>query len=199
MSITFVSLNSEYFNIVWVGQLYFRKQFVLALKTIALLKAYKNIRLHIVTPASEKEMSVYKKEAMNLDISDLCVWHGKLPHDAVGKLMRQSQLFFFTSVVEETSTVILEAIENGLPILCFNACGFGMVVDDSVGCKIELSTPNRSVLEFAECIRFLMENPTKLISMSKGCLSRSKMLSWKAKMEFLVKEYDKALISKKHE
>ena len=74
-----------------------------------------------------------------------------------------------------------------------------MVVDDFVGCKIELSTPNRSVLEFAECIRFLMENPTKLISMSKGCLSRSKMLSWKAKMEFLVKEYGKVLISKKHE
>lgn len=192
-------LNSECFNIVWVGQLYFRKQFLLALKTIALLKAYKNIRLHIVTPASEKEMSVYKREARNLGILNLCVWHGKLPHDAVGKLMRQSQLFFFTSVVEETSTVILEAVENALPILCFNTCGFGVVVDDSIGCKIELSTPNRSVFEFAECIRFLMENPAKLISMSKDCLSRSKMLSWKTKMEFLVKEYGKVLISKKHE
>ena len=66
--------------------------------------------------------------------------------------MSKSQLFFFTSVVDETSTVILEAIECGLPILCFDTCGFGPIVDETIGYKIELTNPNQSVVEYASII-----------------------------------------------
>ena len=54
-------------------------------------------------------------------------------------------LFFFTSVSEDTSTVVLEAISSQLPILCFDTCGFGYVINEKVGIKIPLTNPKQSV------------------------------------------------------
>lgn len=58
--------------------------------------------------------------------------------------MRESDLFFFTSIMEATSTVLVEALMNRLPVLCFDTCGMGTIVDETVGCKIPL-TRSRTV------------------------------------------------------
>ena len=59
-----------------------------------------------------------------------------MSHDKILKMMASSDLMFFTSIMEATSTVVLEAITVGLPILCFNTCGFGPIVKDFAGNKI---------------------------------------------------------------
>lgn len=55
--------------------------------------------------------------------------------------MANADLFFFTSVSEDTSTVVLEAVSCNLPVLCFDTCGMGYVINDKVGIKISLSNP----------------------------------------------------------
>mgnify|MGYP000217128983 CR=1 FL=1 len=62
----------------------------------------------------------------------------------------QGGSFLFTSVSEDTSTVVLEAISCQLPVLCFDACGFGYVINEKVGIKIPFSTPEQSIKDFAE-------------------------------------------------
>ena len=92
--------------------------------------------------------------------------------------MRKSDIFFFTSVSEDTSTVVLEAVSCGLPVLCFDTCGMGYVINESVGQKVPLTNPRQSADEFAEKINYLYNNREYLQKLSDGCKQRQKELSW---------------------
>ncbi len=45
-------------------------------------------------------------------------------HEEINSIMQESDLFFFTSIMDATSTVVMEAIQNRLPVVCFDTCGF---------------------------------------------------------------------------
>ena len=109
--------------------------------------------------------------------------------------MRDADLFFFTSVAEATSTVIPEAINNCLPIVCFNACGFGPLVTEKIGRKVELTTPEQSVKDFAKTIRTLFNDKELLYSMSKNCHEALKQLLWEEKTKKLVEIYEGVVIN----
>lgn len=108
-------------------------------------------------------------------------------------MMKRADLFFFTSIFEATSTVILEAIENSLPILCFNRCGFGPLIDSSIGYRIPLSTPQQSINDFAEKITYLFNHRDVLKQMSENCKARQEELSWDNKAKQMISLYEKVL------
>ena len=183
---------SDNFNILWIGKFAFRKQLELALKSIAELD-YPDLRLHILGDVQNPEGENYKALAMRLHIDNKCIWYGIVPHEKVQEIMRKSNLLLFTSVAEGTPHVVLEAIENNLPILCFNTCGQGDSVDNKVGMKIELSNPNQSIKDFAEKIRYLYNNREILLDFSKNCLLRQQELSWNVKTQKMADLYTKAI------
>ena len=84
------------FELLWVGRFIFTKQLELALNTIAQCHN-KHLRLHIVGGDIEEEKS-YKELTSQLGIADQCVWHEKVSHDTVQKMMKEYDLFFFTSI-----------------------------------------------------------------------------------------------------
>ena len=173
------------FDILWVGKMDFRKQLGLALKAVA--TAYRaNIRLHIVGGGDD---ATYRMQAESLGIMDLCVWHGAVSHDEVQRLMQMSDVFLFTSVAEGTPHVVLEAIANHLPVLCFDTCGQGDSVNDKVGRKIPLTYPKPSVKVFAEKIDYLYLHREVLLVMSDNCRQRQQELSWDKKVEEMMKLY----------
>ena len=178
--------GKETFDILWVGKMDFRKQLGLALKAVA--TAYRaDIRLHIVGGGDD---APYRMQAEQLGIIDLCVWHGVVSHNEVQKLMQMSDVFLFTSVAEGTPHVVLEAIANHLPVLCFDTCGQGDAVNDSVGVKIPLTCPELSVKDFAEKIDYLYHHRELLQEMSDNCRQRQQELSWDKKVDEMVKLYN---------
>ena len=112
-------------------------------------------------------------------------------------MMCKSDLFFFTSVSEDTSTVVLEAISCQLPVLCFDACGFGYVINEKVGIKIPISTPEQSVKDFAEKIDYLYHHRDILQQLSKQCCQRQEELSWDNKAKQMVTLYNSSLNNSK--
>ena len=105
-------------------------------------------------------------------------------------MARETDLFFFTSVYEATSSVVLEAISNHLPVVCFDACGFGPIIDDTVGRKVPLTDPERSVRDFAAVIESLYADPDLRRRLSEQCAEKVKQLSWEWKMARLMQMYD---------
>lgn len=180
------------FDILWVGKFDFRKQLSLAIKTMSLLKEKPGIRLHICGEGSKSEVNYYKELAVNLGIYNNCIWYGKIPNTEVHQLMKKCDLLFFTSIMEATSTVVLEAIGNNLPVLCFNTCGFGSVVDTSVGYTIELSNIDQSINDFSEKIKEFYDNRGILKKMSANCSDRQALLSWESKAKHMLDLYEKA-------
>lgn len=184
--------DNTFFDILWVGRFIYTKQLKLALDVIQKIKNLKNIRFHIVGQAfTREETQMYKNYAESLGISDLCIWHGQIPNDQVLELMQKSHIFFFTSIFEATSTVILEAIQNKLPIVCFNRCGFGPIVDATIGRKIQLTTPKNAINGFANEIKYLYNHREKLEEMSNHCVKKQQELSWENKAKQMVELYNK--------
>lgn len=189
-----IEKNKTYFDILWVGRFIYTKQLKLALDIIAQIKNLNNIRFHIVGQAfNSKETQSYKEYAISMGINDICIWHGQISNCEVQKLMQEANLFLFTSIFEATSTVILEAIQNKLPIVCFNRCGFGPIVDSSIGRKIEITTPQKALNDFAYEITELYHHRDILKRMSENCVLKQKNLSWEHKAQQMVNLYHKII------
>lgn len=179
--------KKETFDVLWVGKMDFRKQLALALQTMTSIGNNK-FRLHIVGGG---DSAFYQQMAEGLGIADQCVWHGAVSHDEVQKLMQASDVFFFTSVAEGTPHVVLEAIGNNLPVVCFDTCGQGDAVNDKVGRKVNLSNPAQSAADFAKLLNDLEHDRTLLKQLSENCKQRQTELSWEEKARTMVEWYEK--------
>ena len=191
--ISMARFDDEEFHIMWVGKFDFRKQLPLALQAVALAKNPK-FRLDVYGSGSEGQVEMAKGIAEELGISQQVIWHGNQKNDVVMEAMRKAQLFFFTSVNEDTSTVVLEAVSNRLPVVCFDACGMSAVIDDSVGRKIALSHPSQSAHDFARILNELEGNRALLKQLSENCKQRQMELSWEVKARKVVEEYGRIIV-----
>ncbi len=184
------SAKNNTFDLLWVGRFLYTKQLEIALEVVKKLEHIDNLSLHIVGQGSSPEETLeYKQYAQQIGVADRCVWHGQIPNQQVQQMMRTADLFFFTSIFEATSTVVLEAVSNNLPVLCFDACGMAAVIDESVGMKIPLTNPEQSVKDFAEKINFLYHHPEELQRMSANCPQKAQELSWDNKAKQMVEIY----------
>lgn len=174
------SIPNEPLKIIWVGKFDFRKQLPLALKTIIALNK-KDVELHICGTGSTAVRKEMLEIAKTGGIGPQCFWHGNLPNQEVKKMMSESDLMLFTSIMEATSTVVLEAISVGLPVICFNTCGFGPIVKEFAGITIELSTPNKSIQDFANILNHIYHNRYILNSISENIMINRESLTWETK------------------
>lgn len=179
------------FDLLWVGKFDFRKQLGLAIRTISELKDL-NVVLHI---AGSGDTDKYLSLAHSLSIEDKIVFHGQVNHEEINILMQKADLFFFTSIMDATSTVVMEALQNHLPVVCFDTCGFGSVVDETVGVKIPLSNPNQSVNDFVNALRTLYNDRELLAEKSQNCRERMKLFEWNYKAKTMVDIYNNILNS----
>ena len=187
------SSQNKPLKIIWVGKFDFRKQLPLALRSIIAMNK-KDVEFHICGYGSKKNAQEMLNIAQAGGISSICHWHGNIPNTEVRHLMAESDILFFTSIMEATSTVVLEAISVGLPILCFNTCGFGPIVKNFAGITIDLSDPNKSVTHFAEELLSVYNNRERLNEISKKIISKRESLTWEAKAFKTVQLY-KSLIN----
>lgn len=183
--------KKESLDLLWVGKFDFRKQLGLAIRTISELKDL-NVVLHI---AGSGDTDKYQSLAHSLSIEDKIVFHGQVNHEEINILMQKADLFFFTSIMDATSTVVMEALQNHLPVVCFDTCGFGSVVDETVGVKIPLSNPNQSVNDFANALRTLYNDRELLAEKSQNCRERMKLFEWNYKAKTMVDIYNNILNS----
>ena len=76
---------------------------------------------------------------------------------ALLKIYRDAKLFFFPSH-EGAGMVVVEAMSMGLPVLCFDNCGPGEIIDEKSGIKIPYSNYEESIQIFAEKLQWFYKN-----------------------------------------
>lgn len=186
--------QKDSFDILWVGRFIPTKMLDLTLTVIKELADLPNLRVHIVGESKNPEITgFYKEKARKLGIEKICDWRGWISHDAVQALMKESDLLFFPSVVEGTPHVVLESIANNLPIVCFDACGQGDIVNERIGIKIPVSRPEESIYKFVEAISGLYHDRKLLSEMQANCNDGKKELSWNRKIEQVYSIYKSCL------
>ena len=118
--------------------------------------------------------------ASQLGINHKIHWQKYLEQQKLFQLFDTFDLFLFPSLHESGGTVVLESLAYGLPVICLDLGGPGMIVDDTCGVKIQ--TKNRSAHQvsqaMAQAMHSLAENPCRLGQLRHGALKRAQNYTW---------------------
>lgn len=131
--------------------------------------------------------------AHRLEIGERCTWHGWLPRNEALELVHQAHIFVITSIKDLTSTVLLEALSLGVPVICLDHCGFADVVTSECGIKVPVGTPRQIESGLAAAIAKLDNNEKERRRLAKGALKRITEFSWENKAAMVNSIYQKAL------
>jgi len=151
------------------------------------------VKWHLNVFGIGKRTDAWKKLSQRLHIDKNCTWHGWLPKDNAVSLMHRAHAFVVTSLKDLTSAVILEAISQGLPVICLDHCGFSDVITEECGIKIPVTTPQRASIGIAGAIEYLWNDETYRRRLAQGALRRARDYAWEKKMEILNTVYSAAI------
>lgn len=186
-----VRTRAEPLRIVWTGLHIPRKALNLALSALAKLPESESWELSVlgVGPRS----SIWHSQAEKLGLVKRCRFYGWLARDEAMNIMKASHLMIITSLRDLTSTVTVEALALGLPIVCLDHCGFADVIDDSCGIKVPVTTPARVVEDLSAAISKLGRDEVLRAKLAAGAVVRSKDFSWEKKADLVDSIYQRML------
>jgi glycosyltransferase involved in cell wall biosynthesis len=107
--------------------------------------------------------------------------------------MGRSHVFVITSLKDLTSTVLLEALSRGLPVICPNHCGFADVVNDPCGVRLPVGSPRELTEQLELAILWLLAEESIRRGLAAGALVRSQEFSWDPKASQLQTVYESKL------
>jgi len=101
----------------------------------------------------------------------------------------------FTSLLEATSTTVMQALSLGVPVICMKLCGFGDVITDECGIVIPVKNSRSAVEGFSAALGSILQKPKILEELSKGALRQAEKYSWDSIAQQVKDAYDMALTS----
>ena len=171
---------SDPLRICWSGLFQGIKALPVLLRAVANAACGDSIILEVL--GDGPEASRWQRLSSELGLGGRVRWHGMLERHLALEVMGKCQVLAHTSVKEATSTVVLEALSMGIPIICHDACGMGTAVDHTCGIKISLRNPATSTSGFQSAIESLHGDPALLARLSEGATERAKQLQWDRKI-----------------
>ena len=169
-------------KLCWSGLHIPRKSLNLLLEAMVLLNNPNEVELHVI---GEGECSKkWKQLSKTLGLKNV-VWHGWVEKTEAMGIMSKCDVFVITSLSDATSTVLLEALSMGMPVVATNHLGFANVVTDTCGIKIDLKNHKQVVRDFASAIEKMEADEQYRQQLSSGALERAKDFSWESKMNMI--------------
>jgi glycosyltransferase involved in cell wall biosynthesis len=181
----------EPLRISWGGLHLPGKALPLLLKALAKLPDGLDWRLEVLgdgpcTPG-------WRKMARKLEIDSKCMWKGWVSRGESVKTIHNSHVFVITSIKDLTSTVLLEALAQGVPVVCLDHCGFRNVVNETCGVKIPVTTPGKVVADLAKAIETLADDEPRRRNLAGGALKRIVDFTWDKKADAINAIYERAV------
>lgn len=182
-------------KICWAGVHEPRKGLNLLLDAISLCK--EPVHLYVLGngPCTEK----WKQLTQKKQIESKVTFCGKIPHDDVFNVMSQSHVFCITSLSEGgTPNIVMEALQQGLPIVALNHCAYASVIDETCSIKVPISPSKCISQRFAQALDKIATSEDERKRLATGACARSIFFTWEAKMQQLNSAYESAASSISH-
>ncbi len=176
-------------KICWIGELSPRKALPILLD--ALHDCPVPTELHVMGDGESRKKC--EKLAAALPQQHRVIFHGNVPHGEVDGIMKNCHLLCITSMRDDTSTVCLEALQRGLPVIAPDHCGFASVINASCGIKIPVTAYREMVSGFSNAVESLATDEERRRQLSEGAFERCHDYTWAAKMQTINGIYRRAL------
>lgn len=181
-------LPDEPLRMIWSGLHIARKALPLLLRALAEIPPNKPWHLEILGDGpSTRRWKVLSNE-LGLP-KERILWRGQLLKTEATNRMNDAHVLVHSSLREASSTVIMEALSMGIPVICHDACGMSGAITNACGIKVPLRDPVTSVRGFRDAITSLLDHRDRLESLSRGALSRASELSWDCTAETIARAY----------
>lgn len=182
---------NEVLRICWSSGHMPRKSLHLLLKALPILTTSRPIELHVIGYGQYTKR--WQRLAERLNVSNLITWHGSMPHDDAIRIMSEMHLFVITSIVDLTSTVLLEALSLGLPVITLNLCGFSNVVTPECGIKIDVHSEQQVICDIASAIDTFADDEPMRMRMAHAAFHRAMDFTWDEKAKQISNIYTHAI------
>lgn len=178
---------SEPLRIAWSGLHIPRKGLPMLLDGLARCAGDGVFTLDILGEGPETPR--WQKTARDLGVDGLCTWHGWLEKDAALGVIANSHVFVISSVLDLTSTVTLEALSLGVPVICLDLFGFGDVITPDCGIKLPVTDASQTAADMAEALVSLYRDEDRRRRLADGAVRRASEYAWSRKGEQLEEVY----------
>lgn len=116
--------------------------------------------------------------ATSLGVADRVDWTGRVTRDVAISRMAECHVMVVTSLHDLTSSVLIEALCVGLPVICPDHYGFRDAIDNSCGFKVATTSLADISQGIANALVTLHDDEAERQRLSHGALERSKLYSW---------------------
>jgi glycosyltransferase involved in cell wall biosynthesis len=184
--------DDDILRLCWSGMHEPRKSLNLLLEAVNLCQNKEHIEVNVVGdgPSNGK----WKRFAARLGLQHIN-WFGWVPRDTSLRLMQSSHAFVITSLCDDTTTVVLEALSMGLPVVALNHTGFANVLTNECGIKIDICSRAQVVRDLANAIDRLYEDKSYRHSLGQGAKNRAQDFTWDKKVQMIYDIYSKIVKS----
>jgi len=173
---------SEPLSLLWCGNHLAGKALPFLFEALERLPQELNWKLTVIGdgPLSSR----WEKIALAMGLSGHIQWLGRVTRQTTLQNMQEAHVLVITSVYDLTSTVLVEALANGLPVVCPDHCGFADAITDECGVKVPAASKREIVLGIRDAIVRLNDEPLRL-RLADGALSRSRNYDWDVKSKIV--------------
>lgn len=183
--------GTEPLRLVWSGLHLSRKALPLLLRALAALPRGLRWELHVLGKGSRTRR--WRREARRLGVDSRTIWYGQVTRAEALAAMTQGHAFVTTSLKDLTSTVLLEALALGLPVIAPDHCGFPDVVDRTCGYLVSTRSLTSMVRGIRDAITALHEDEELRLHMAHAARRRAQVFSLDNKMRIVDGMYERKL------
>jgi glycosyltransferase involved in cell wall biosynthesis len=130
------------------------------------------VELHLTVVGDGPVRGHWQQLAERLGIAGRIAWVESAPRAEFIRSLPTYDLLFFPSLHDSGALVVLEALANGVPVVCLDAGGPGQLVDASCGIKVRIEHHEQMVADLAAALVRLARDETLRHSMAVSSIER---------------------------
>jgi glycosyltransferase involved in cell wall biosynthesis len=177
-------------RLLWAGSFVHNRPFHLLVEALRGMPAGFEFELQVL--GSGPLEARWRRLARDAGLGDRCRF-ATLPRDEVFAAYRRADALVFLSLRDACGSVVVEALSQGLPVVCLAHQGAGDVVTDACGVRIPVSTPGDVVRRLREELARLAADRARLDVLGEGALRQAREHLWPAKIEETARLYREVL------
>ena len=160
------SSNYEVGNLLYVGTIEERKGLTYLIDAISMLENKESVKLNIVGKVVDEAYYGKLKQQISVEgLTENVFFWGRVSDETLAECYQKADFFTFPSLLEGYGIVLIEAFNNGLPIICFDNSAMPYTVKDGINGFV---VKNKDAKDMASKIQLLIGNVSLREKLQEG-------------------------------
>lgn len=179
--------REERFRFLYIGRFEYFKGMELGIKAFSLMhESFPDSTMTLVGEGPEELK--WRGLVDYLGLNDNVLWHHWVPQERLNEIYLSHDVFIFPSLRDSGGLVVLEALGNGLPVVCFNLGGPGQLVNEQIGIVVDSDGDEEMVIRRFSTAMIQLSEREVLSALRRSARKKIDRFSWERKIKEIYQE-----------